>query len=173
LIDFFYRMDYVDDLDEADNQQGETCDSILILHARMFACGDRYDIPALREVEARKYSTRCLKSWDPVEFLGSISEVYGSTHDSLRQLRDIVTRVSRNRLPMTLSDSNVATVYDQVTRNVPDYTRELLGLYINEPLYLFCRECRGYQGMEVLQTKCKKCGKGGTARVAPHDIWDG
>jgi hypothetical protein len=157
LVDFFYSMDYIDDLGEAHNQQEGGCVSLLHLHARLFAYGDRYDIPALRHVATRKYSSRCSKSWDPAEFLGSIREVYQSTPDSLRQLRDTVTSISRKQLPIMLNDTTIASMYDEVTRDVPDYTRDLLRLYVKEPLYQFCRTCHGYQGMEALQTRCKKC----------------
>ena len=76
LVDFFYHMDYIDDLGETHNQQEGGCVSLHQFHAHMFAYGDRYDIPALRHVAAQKYSTRCSMSWYPAECLGSIWEVY-------------------------------------------------------------------------------------------------
>ena len=84
---------------------------------------------------ALKYTIRCSKSLDPAEFLRSIREVYQSTPDSLRQIRDMVTYFSRMRLPTMLKDSTIAAMYDEVTRDVPDYTRDLLQLYVKDRRY--------------------------------------
>ena len=45
MVRFFYSMSYDDDIPEATEQDTPPHISLLQLHARMFALGDRYDIP--------------------------------------------------------------------------------------------------------------------------------
>jgi hypothetical protein len=164
LVEYFYQMDYRSSLVETADPQPRNGVSVLQLHARMFGYAEKYDIIGLRELAIQKYVMRCSKSWDAIEFLESIHEVYENTHESIRRLRDTVTNISRQRLPTMLDDDKVSATYEQVTQDIPDYTRDLLRLFMNAPLYLFCCECNEYQQMEALQTKCRKCKKGGTAR---------
>jgi hypothetical protein len=53
IVEFLYRLDYSDELDE--DEQLEECVSPLQLHALMFMNGDRYDIPTLRDMAVLKY----------------------------------------------------------------------------------------------------------------------
>jgi speckle-type POZ protein len=83
MVDFFYNMSYDDNIPKETEQETELCISLLQLYAQMFALEDRYDIPGLREVAVKKYSSRCTVTWIPLEFLESISDVYRSTSASL------------------------------------------------------------------------------------------
>jgi hypothetical protein len=126
----------------------------------MFALGDRYDIPGLRGVAVKKYSSRCAVTWKPLEFLESISDVYESTPASLGQLRKAACVLARKNLPKMLDDESVAIFYEKVLIEVPGFTKDLLQIYVEEPIYGNCRECCSNQAMEVLQARCLKCGKG-------------
>lgn len=51
IVDFFYSMSYDDEIPKKTEQGADNhCFSLLQLHARMFALGDRYGIPGLRDV---------------------------------------------------------------------------------------------------------------------------
>lgn len=88
MVNFFYSMDYDDDISEVTEQESGPRLSLLQLHARMVALGDRYDIPGLRDVAVKKYSSRCAVSCDPLELITSICDVYERTTASVRQLRN-------------------------------------------------------------------------------------
>ncbi len=160
MVTFFYSMNYDDDIPEATEQETPLHISLLQLHARMFALGDRYDIPGLRDVAVKKYSSRCVIFLEPVEFLESIYDVYERTPTSIKQLRNAAcTQMRKNSLEI-LDNKIAATVYEKVLVEVPEFTRNMLELYVRAPSYGECTTCCSNQAFEVLQARCKRCGKG-------------
>lgn len=157
MIMFFYSMNYDDDIPEA--AELETV-SLLQLHARMFALGDRYDIPGLRDVAVKNYSSRCAVSWEPLEFLKSLCDVYERTPSSIRHLRNAACISMRKKLPKMLDDKAVAAAYEEVLIEVPEFTKDMLGIYVTAPLYGDCSTCGSNQAFEALQVRCNGCGKG-------------
>ena len=160
MVQFFYSMSYDDDIPEVTERETESLISLLQLHARMFALGDRYDIPGLRDVAVKKYSSRCAVSWKPLEFVESICDIYERTPSSLRHLRNAACIRMRKNLPNMLDDEAVANAYENVLDQVPDFTKDLLGIYVNAPLYGDCSTCGSNQAFEALQVRCNGCGKG-------------
>lgn len=163
MVNFFYSMDYDDDIPEMTEQEAGPRLSLLQLHARMFALGDRYDIPGLREVAVKKYSSRCAVFWDPLELIGSVCDVYRRTPASIRQLRNAACILMRKNLPKMLDDEAAMTVYEMVLSEVPEFTRDLLGVYVEAPLCGDCSTCGSNQAFEALQVRCKRCGKGSSS----------
>ncbi|PVH98932.1 hypothetical protein DM02DRAFT_530236, partial [Periconia macrospinosa] len=157
LVTFFYRMDYNDDLPDGTNL------SPLQLHVRMFALADQYDIPDLATVAAEKYSSECSASWVPADFLASIPDIYESTPACSRKLRDLACLSIRRHLPRLLEDESIAGLYRDTLVNNPDFARDLLASYVDNPLCGSCATCGPDQPMEALQTRCKKCRKGNSS----------
>lgn len=139
MVDFLYSMSYDDELET--EEEAKDVFSLFQLHARMFALGDRYDIPTLRDIAVKKYMSRGMVSWQPCEFLESIYDVYGRTPPSIRQLRNAATHLMRNNMQKVLKDAMVAIVYDKVVDDVPEFTKDMLGIYVKEPLYGGCITC--------------------------------
>ena len=127
---------------------------------RMFALGDRYDITSLREVATKKYSSSCATSLEPLEFIESIYDVYERTPTSVRQLRNTACILARKILPKMLDQEAIATLYEKVLIDVPEFTRDILRLYIKGPLYGECSTCGSNAAFEALQVRCKQCGRG-------------
>lgn len=46
-------------------------------------------------------------------------------------------------------------------RDVPEFTFDVLEVFVNAPLRGHCCSCGPNQGAEALQARCTKCGKGG------------
>lgn len=160
MVMFFYSMNYNDDIPEAAERETVSRISLLQLHARMFALGDRYDIPGLRDVAVKKYSSRCAVSWEPLEFLKSLYDVYERTPSSLRHLRNAACILMRKKLPKMLDDKAVAAAYEEVVIEVPEFTKDMLAIYVTAPLYGDCSTCGPNQAFEALQVRCNRCGKG-------------
>ncbi len=160
MVNFFYSMSYDDDIPEVTERETVSRISLLQLHARMFALGDRYDIPGLRDVAVKKYSSRCAVSWEPLEFIESICDVYERTPSSIRHLSNAACILMRKNLPKMLDDEAVATAYEKVLIEVPEFTKDMLGIYVNAPLYGDCSTCGSNQAFEALQVRCNRCGKG-------------
>ena len=151
LVQFFYSMDYDDILPE-------NADVFLLkLHAKMFALADRFEIPDLLSVVANKYSFRCLTSWEPLEFLSSIQDVYDGRPPSVSSLRRIAYTAIRRNLPAMLDDEIVLGQYDQTVTESPDFAQDLLRSYVMNPVFSRCYTCSSHQGMEILQVRCKQC----------------
>ena len=153
MVAFLYDFDYDDDVpDEADM-------SLLQLHARMFALADQYDVPSLGALSLRKYS-RCTVSWNPIEFLVSIQDVYETTPSCIRQLRKTACMAIRKHLPSMLQDEHVAQMCERVLTEYVEFTKDLLRTYVSDPFYGNCQCCGSNQPMEVLQGRCKRCKRG-------------
>ena len=160
MVQFFYSMSYDDDIPEVTEGETEPLISLLQLHARMFALGDRYDIPGLRDKAVKKYSSRCALSCEPLEFIESICDVYERTPSSIRHLRYAACIRMRKKLPKMLDSEAVAAAYEKVLTEVPEFTKDMLGIYVTAPLYGDCSTCGSDQAFEALQVRCNGCGKG-------------
>ncbi|OAA56675.1 BTB/POZ fold protein [Niveomyces insectorum RCEF 264] len=62
----------------------------LLLHAKMYVIGDRYQVKGLKELARGKYNTASVDNWNTNAFLAAASEAYEGTPDADRGLRDMV-----------------------------------------------------------------------------------
>jgi len=127
MVQFFYNMDYDD---EVKGIEGKDI-SRLQVHVRMFAIGDKFDIPVLRSLAAEKYGNRCSLSWNDLEFLGSIREIYTSTPDSIPELRNVAVSVALCKVQDMQKSKDVKEVYEGLLKEVPEFARHLLSEYVN------------------------------------------
>lgn len=108
---------------DADSEDGEhSCDedetyfsseeSHLLLHTRVYALAEKYDIPSLKEVARRKFEIAMACHYDSPEFADAVEEVYCSTIDSERGLRDVVLQAFRNH-PQLATTRDVFAVIKQ------------------------------------------------------------
>ena len=79
--------DYDSPIEEDEPTQSE---SHLLMHTRVYALAEKYDIPSLKQLAKRKFEMEMACYYDSPEFAETIEEVYCSTIDSDRGLRDIV-----------------------------------------------------------------------------------
>ena len=150
MVNFFYSLSYNDNISEATDQETPSHISPLQLHARMFTLGDRFDIPGLRDVAVKKYSSRCAISLEPLEFIESIYDVYKRTPASAGQLRNAACILLRKNLLKMLDDEAFATIYEKVVIEVPEFTRDMLELYVEASLNGDCSTCSSNQAFEAL-----------------------
>lgn len=71
-------------------------ESHLLLHTRVYALAEKYDIPSLKELSQRKFEMAMACFYDSSEFAEAIEEVYCSTVDTDRGLRDVVLQAFRS-----------------------------------------------------------------------------
>jgi hypothetical protein len=169
MIDFFYSTDYDGDVLEVANT------SVLQLHAQMFLLADQYDIPGLLSIAAKKFRARCIDSWDALELLQSMRDLYKLTPPSMIRLREFACVVIRGHLPEMLDDAVTAECFEKTVLEVPEFAKDLLIGYIDRPLMDYCDTCRSNQSMECLQTRCQNCNKGQGGRkrmrISSSDSW--
>jgi len=104
---------YSDD-DESDDE------SYLLLHTRVYALAEKYDIPSLKQLARSKFEMAMACHYDSPDFAEAIEEVYCSTIDSDRGLRDIVLEAFKSHPQL----ANTGDVF-QVIQGTPSLALEL------------------------------------------------
>jgi hypothetical protein len=120
MIDFLYSTDYDEDSLEVANT------SVLQLHAQMFLLADQYDIPGLLFIAAKKFRARCVSSWDALQFLQTMHDLYKLTPPSIIRLRETACVVIQGHLPEMLDDAVTADCFEKTVLEVPDFAKDLL-----------------------------------------------
>ncbi|KAF4441179.1 speckle-type poz protein [Fusarium austroafricanum] len=62
----------------------------LCLHAKVYTLGEKYGVDDLKELALHKFHAEAQHHWQSDDFLHAIREVYTSTIDEDRALRDVV-----------------------------------------------------------------------------------
>ena len=70
----------------------------LTIHARLYALGEKYDIGGLKTLSLEKFKKEVRVHWDSYDFLRAAEEIYTSTIDRDRGMRDaVVDAISQHR----------------------------------------------------------------------------
>lgn len=158
MVSFFYTTDYDDDLLDVNDRQSQSYTSLFQLHARMFALGDRYDIQGLRDVASKKYSSVFASDReDYSKLLESIYYVYEGTPASIKQLRHVACGLMRKAFRQGFKHKDFANLYEKLFVDLPEFTTDLLKLYVQAPLQDYCHTCESEQEIKFLMVMCRKC----------------
>ena len=98
-----------DDAIVEDEQPEE--ESHLVLHTRVYALAEKYDIPSLKQLAKSKFEMAMACFYDSSDFAEAIEEVYCSTIDSDRGLRDTVLEAFKSHPQL----ANTQDVYNVIT----------------------------------------------------------
>lgn len=105
-------------------------ESHLIDHTRVYALAEKYDIPSLKQLAKNKFEMAMACWYDSPEFADAIEEVYCSTIDSDRGLRDVVLETFKCH-PQLASTQDVYTVI----KETPTLAMELFKVERGIPVY--------------------------------------
>ncbi|KAF2724463.1 hypothetical protein K431DRAFT_198664, partial [Polychaeton citri CBS 116435] len=61
----------------------------LVLHAQLYALGDKYDIPSLKQKALLGFRSDIAKRWNILSLARATRDVFTTTPDSDRKLRDV------------------------------------------------------------------------------------
>lgn len=94
MIHYFYRLDYKWDI-EVDSSPKNSLDKPsmstgLLIHAKMYALGEKYGIMGLKTLSLRNFTTALQENYNSDELGRVIEEVYTSTVSDDRDMRDAV-----------------------------------------------------------------------------------
>ena len=156
-------MDYNDDILEVTEQETGLRLSLFYLYAWMFILRDRYNVPGLRDKAVKKHSSKYAVSCDLLKLIKSIYNVYKRTTVSVRQLRNAACVLIRKNLPEIFYDKAITTIYEKVLSEVPEFIKDLLGIYVKTPLYGDCSICGSNQAFKALQVRYKRYRKGSSS----------
>ncbi|KAH7043929.1 hypothetical protein B0J12DRAFT_578189 [Macrophomina phaseolina] len=123
------RLDYASYESESDDEPSHdaAAPSHLVAHAKVYAIAEKYGITALKSLARRKYAGQLFEdahwSSQTAEFAESIVEVYESTVDTDRGLRDLVIQAFREHPELARSKD-----IELVVRETPGAAWELFRL---------------------------------------------
>jgi hypothetical protein len=104
MIHYFYHLDYEEleakttadlhgSLTEPPQDSLPSPESVsLVVNAKIYALAEKYLVPGLKALTARKFDIASAKLWDSDDFIEAVQEVYTSTIETDRGLRSIVLR---------------------------------------------------------------------------------
>lgn len=90
-------------------EEEETEESNLLVHTKVYALAEKYDIPSLKQLAKSKFEMAMACFYDSPDFAEAIEEVYCSTIDSDRGLRDVVLEAFKSH-PQLASTQDVYNV---------------------------------------------------------------
>lgn len=106
--------------EEIVEEEEESAESHLVLHTKVYALAEKYDVPSLKQLAKSKFEMAMACYYDSPEFAEAIEEVYCSTIDSDRGLRDIVLEAFKSHPQL----ANTQDVYN-VIKDTPSLAFEL------------------------------------------------
>lgn len=110
VVQYFYRSDYEvprstpstddeadvmykEDADESDADDAASDDSHLIIHVRVFALVEKYDIPPLKVLSLKKFEAAVRLRWKSRYLVEAAREAYTSTIADIQDMRKAVVNV--------------------------------------------------------------------------------
>lgn len=90
----------------------------------------RYDIPGLKSLARAKFAEQVAINYDTPDFALACREVYDSTLDSDRGLRDVIIQAFRSHPELPLRED-----VEMVAREVPDLGFELYKMAVGLPVH--------------------------------------
>ncbi|EFY89470.1 BTB/POZ domain protein [Metarhizium acridum CQMa 102] len=143
MVEYLYTGQYeVPSPQEPDDEEKRDAISPLVFHARMFDIADTYLIKGLQSLSMANFK------------------------ESVRRDLDNLVESVRERTVRHL-DSSAEEVFDEITDQIPNFTKDILSSVLHEPILGRCSHC-GYDKLVPvvpLQCRCKACGKGGASSL--------
>lgn len=113
----------------------------MLLNTRVYGVAEKYGAPALKE-HARTRFEQSL-NWNAVEFPLVIEEVYGSTHSSVRGLRDVVVKATRDNAEELMKTEAFLRVLEYSPGFAADMVKELVERPAHPAMRFRCPNCQG------------------------------
>ncbi|RYP48289.1 hypothetical protein DL768_005799 [Monosporascus sp. mg162] len=112
MLHFMYHFDY-------NNIHGA---STMIFNAQVYSLADKYIIPTLKAQAKEKFKTAISTGWAMDDFPLAIAEVYNSTPESDRDLRDLTVEIARTNInPLRENE-----LFRDALRDIPAFAAEMV-----------------------------------------------
>ena len=114
--------------DQAIDATDDEMESEFLVHARVYALAEKFGILGLKSLAKAKFEILSSESWDDPGFLDALEEVYTTTIDQDRGLRDVILQVFRRnpdleyRLDVQDALRDVPTLAYDLNRAIPGIT---------------------------------------------------
>jgi len=155
MLIYLYTGQYSTSLDESWDLRQQ-----LRIHSMTYVLADKYDIPVLMEMALIAFKSTLSRQIVLEDFLSVVSDVYTTLAPS-NALQLIIVEHARSHLKnMTQSVDNLRSL-QATLQEIPDFAFEVLRLFMIDPIRGRCSSCGPNNSGEVLQARCKRCGRGG------------
>ena len=94
----------------------------MIFEAQVYSAADKYMMPALKEHASEKFGAAVAAGWSMNEFPLAVTEVYRSTPEADRELRDQIIDVAVENVQQLTGDDQ----FMEMMREVPGFTIDLI-----------------------------------------------
>ncbi|KAM0431342.1 hypothetical protein ACHAPT_005317 [Fusarium lateritium] len=178
MVEYLYTGDYSEPEekstaeDDAEAPPIHDADAlpVLSLHTAMVSMADKYDINGLASLAVERYTRHLEKDRNFERFLDSVPGIYNMPAVLSQRLRDAAVAFARAEVRGVMADWTGWAAFQEVLDEFPEFSKALLCSIIERPLALqgkcrnfYCKELNKNVPVEVLQCRCKKCGKGGAS----------
>jgi hypothetical protein len=131
----------------------------LLIHSRMYALADYYNIPPLKNLSKTKFRKAAQTHWDSPEFGQAIEIIFTSTLYGDRGLRQVVKEIVQEHHSVMEKPE-----IESIMRESPDFAYDVLMSMLKKKVLLFesisCSNCKNYSSITggAVMTVCR-CGK--------------
>jgi hypothetical protein len=87
---------------------------MVLLHAKMYEIGDKYDVVGLKELAREKFIRSCAEHWNSDHFAPAVHYAFSTTPDDDKGLRDVISKtlfdhidlIDKPEVEVILNESN-------------------------------------------------------------------
>jgi hypothetical protein len=151
VLRFMYYFDY-------NNIHGV---STMIFNAQVYSPADKYVIPALKGLAEEKFRTAVTIGWAMDDFPLAVAEVYSSTPEDDRGLRDLAVEVARTNIKSLVQDEQ----FRSLLKESPCFAADVvisMSSYNDGKLHTYkCRNCSRKMDVAISEGSsyyCIHCG---------------
>lgn len=115
LLEYLYRLDYT---------MPENSD--ILFHIRAYAIAEVYDVQGMKALATERFQALGRVGWNSPTFPRAVKEIYGTTPDSDRGLRDVVVGVAVEHVQELLKKEDFQKAVDETGPFGKDLLRAVL-----------------------------------------------
>jgi hypothetical protein len=138
MVEFLYRAKYNVDSEMHKDASGtarskrtiaqsvQEAEHPLMTHAYMYVLGDKYDIPALKELACRNYKERTETQWNAEAFSESAELVYNNIVAGKDPLKNAIYEAARARIECLINEPS----FDGPLRRINNFAADILVSFV-------------------------------------------
>src|ERR1700733_9373338 len=132
MIDFLYKAQYDvgcgGSTERAEDEPAPATDpgAPLIVHARLYILGDKYDIPSLKELASRYYGEIVATQWNTKAFPESAEIIYNNIVVERDKLKDVIYEKATSNISTLISEPG----FESLLRRTNDFAADILISFI-------------------------------------------
>lgn len=84
----------------------------MLVHAKMYEAGDKYDVAGLKELSHEKFLRTCCKYWNDEHFAPAAYHALTTTHEADMGLRDIIKKVIAQHIELLNKPEVIALLHE-------------------------------------------------------------